>query len=470
MGLIRSSKGRFDSALNSIMSDVRQPVFIDNAVHYAKSEPRSSGKTRVTIEAVNADNYDTASEGTYSLVESESSVLLVHTETDGHTLKSGIWSGRGENETTELLYGEQNPSLRIMKSTVSTTSDGLQLNLRNMQNKTLTDIGFDEDKVHLGQPVDVGFRTTDLAMRLSDTVTDSLTAVSVGSTTTITKMSNNRRKNSNTYLASDFNGVNLITALRFVSRHDNRIPIFNRFGVLNYVPFNFTSTSRAIDSNIRFGSKDTSPIENVENRITVQGVEIALNERLIVTMDDRSKQQGKYDIDILENTTPVFDASITNTQQAKHVARQILKANSTMNGAMKSMGHPNLWDIRPGDVVEYDNERLVVLEAQHKLSDSQSHFTFLSTDAGLEGLLQGVREGSISASSVERPDRVNQILTENFSFFNSLEVVITPSIDVTTVSSNGFLIGRNSNRGQLGGNNKKIGLCKETNAIIVGES
>ena len=102
MGLIRSSKGRFDSALNSIMSDVRQPVFIDNAVHYAKSEPRSSGKTRVTIEAVNADNYDTASEGTYSLVESESSVLLVHTETDGHTPKSGIWAGRGVNETTEL--------------------------------------------------------------------------------------------------------------------------------------------------------------------------------------------------------------------------------------------------------------------------------------------------------------------------------------------------------------------------------
>ena len=109
MGLIQSSKGRFDETLTNVMNDIRQPVFVDNAVHYAKIEPRSTGKTRVTIEAINADNYDLGSERTYSLVESESSIIITHTETDGHSLKSDVWSSNGKNAVTDLLYSKDNP-------------------------------------------------------------------------------------------------------------------------------------------------------------------------------------------------------------------------------------------------------------------------------------------------------------------------------------------------------------------------
>jgi len=449
--LIQSSKGRFNEALTNVMSDIRQPVFVDNAVHYAKIEPRSAGKTRVTIEAINADNYDLATERTYSLVESESSIIITHTETDGHSLKSDVWSSKGKNQVTDMLYSNEKPNKRIMRSTITSTDNGLQIDLRNMKTRTLKEIGFDDDTIHLGQIMDIGFRTTDLAIKLSQSVPNAITAVTLGSSTTVTKTSDNRRKSSNVFLAVDFYGVNLITALRFVTRHDNRVTIMNKHGVLNYVPFNFADVSRKIEGNIRFGSKDSSPMDNIENRITVQGQKIALNENLILTMDDRSKQQNKYSSDILENSIPIFDASITSTSRAKTVARQILKANASVSGSLRSNGHPNLWDARPGDIIEYDGKRLTILKAQHRLSNALSNFTFLSTDSGLEGVLQGIKQGSITETSKRRPDKTNQIHTENFSFFDNIEIIVTPTITITELSHAGFLIGGNSDRGRLGG-------------------
>ena len=470
MGLIQSTKGRFDETLTTVMNDVRQPVFVDNAVHYAKVEPRSNGKSRVTIEAVNADNYDIASERTYTISESESALTLTHTETDGHTLKSDIFTGRGKNSITKLLYGKDETSKRVMTGTTASTASGLRADMRNMRGLTLKELGFDDTEVRVAQGIDIGFRTTDLAMRVSDEVNDALNAVTIGSSTTVTKMGVNRRKHSTIFLATDFNGVNLVTALRFISRHDNRIIKFDRYGVLNYVPFNFAEVSRPVEYNVRFGNKDTSPIENVENRITVSGIPIAVNENLVFTMDDRSKQQGRDDIDIVENTSPIFDASITNMNRARTVARQILRANSTLSGSIKSEGHPNCWELRPGDVVEYEGKRLTVLEVKHTMN-GLSDFVFLSAETGLEGVLQNIREGSITTTSVNRPDKSNQIKEENFSFFSSLEIIVTPTITVIEGNSTGFLIGRNGDRGRLGGaatvtgisgTISSIGLCKDS--------
>ena len=165
MGLIQSSKGRFDSTLTDVMNDLRQPVFVDNAVHYAKVQPKSNAKSLVTIEAVNADNYEIASERTYSFTESESTILLTHTETDGHTLKSDVFSSKGKNSITKLLFSENDQKKRILTSTTTSTASGLRADMRNMKGVTLRDLGFDDTRVRLGQGIDVGFRTTDLAIR-----------------------------------------------------------------------------------------------------------------------------------------------------------------------------------------------------------------------------------------------------------------------------------------------------------------
>ena len=211
-------------------------------------------------------------------------------------------------------------------------------------------------------------------------------------------------------------------------------------------------------------------MENTENRITVQGEPIALNEQLIFTMDDAARQQGKYDTDILENTTPIYDASISTIQSAKRVARQILKANSIMKGAIVTKGHPDTWDIRPGDMVEYNGTTYIVMESKHRLSDKMSDFTFLTLDTGIEGVLQGITSGSISRGSIENPDKSSQITDENLSFFDSLDVHIMPIITVRQVSSNGLLIGKNDDRGRIGKNYEPMGLNKSAEVVMRGES
>ncbi len=465
---ITPTQGDFNASLDTVATKVRQPVFVDNAVHYAKTEPSSIGKSKVIIESDNAENYDTATEKSYSLVEAESSIYISHKESDGHTLKSTIWGSRGINSITPLLYGEDDPATRLIGSTTTTTSDGLKVDLRNMKGKKLKDYRFNDDAVRMGQTVDVGFRTTDLAIKVADSITGTMTSVSLGDPIG-TANSSYRRKHSHTFLATDFNNVNLITALRYVSRHDSGIPMFNRYGSLLYVPMTYFSNIKILDDGMRMGSKQESPVSGNENRISVKGRAIAVNEELIVTMDDRAKQSGKSDHDVIEKITPVFDASVTSLQQARTVARKMLKANSTLNGKIVTSGHPHAWHMRPGDVVYYEGVKRMIIEAQHSAASGQSKFTFISSDSGLEGLLQGVLEGGISEASITNKNTTDQITEENFSFFNTFDVKILPLITVTKVSGNGFLIGRNGNRGNIGGNYKTIGLNKDNPVIIRGE-
>ena len=465
---IAHTQGRFDASLTTVATDVRKPVFVDNAVHYAKIESRSDGKNRVTIEARNAENYDIATEKAYSMVESESAVTLTHRETDGHSLKSTIWTTKGQNSTIPLLYSENDPSKRIRGDTSSTTSTGVRVELRNMKGRTLDGIGFSDDTVHFGQLLDVGFRTSDLVMKIADDATGTLTAVSIGDSMT-NPNSTHRRKHSNSFLATDFNNVNLITAMRYIARHDNGIPMYDRFGVLMYVPLNYFSKVKVMDDTERFGNKNSNPVDNADNRVAVQGRQIALNENLTVTMDDREKQQGKNDHYVVETITPTFDASITSNQQARKVARKMLKASNLLAGQITTNGHPHKWDLRPGDIVYYAGERKMIVRASHSMLNAVSNFTFLSQDAGLDGILQGILEGGVTESSTTNSDKTGQITEENFSFFSDMEVRTIPIINVRYVSAGGYLIGRNANRGQIGGAHKTIGLNKDPIITMRGE-
>ena len=51
--------------------------------------------------------------------------------------------------------------------------------------------------------------------------------------------------------------------------------------------------SYLVDANLRFGSKTKNdPVDNTPNRVTVQGQPMALNDLVIVTVDDTERQSG----------------------------------------------------------------------------------------------------------------------------------------------------------------------------------
>ena len=102
--------------------------------------------------------------------------------------------------------------------------------MRNLKGRTLQELGFNSKLVHIGYPVDVGFRTTDMALRLGRDVANSFTSVNIALPMSPTRSVADRRKHSTTFTAVDFNSANLISALRFIGRHDNHIIYFDRFG------------------------------------------------------------------------------------------------------------------------------------------------------------------------------------------------------------------------------------------------
>ena len=74
-----------------------------------------------------------------------------------------------------LIYNADASAQRLLPHTVESSSFGVLVNLRNMKGKTLDGIGFTGRTVKLGQPVDVGLRTTDLAVRLGESINSGAT-------------------------------------------------------------------------------------------------------------------------------------------------------------------------------------------------------------------------------------------------------------------------------------------------------
>ena len=91
MTLIRDTGvGKFDADVAQVMTEVRQPVFVDNAVHHALVNSQSSSKHKVTIENRNNATYAVATENTFNIVEGESSIQVENRDTAAqqhHSLK-----------------------------------------------------------------------------------------------------------------------------------------------------------------------------------------------------------------------------------------------------------------------------------------------------------------------------------------------------------------------------------------------
>jgi hypothetical protein len=465
---LQASGGRFDDSLNEAMTDVRKPVFVDNAVHHALVSSQSKHKQKVTIEKRNNATYNVFSERRYELVEGESAIQLSHVSAPGHTSTAAPFYQSGVLSSTStlpmLMYNGEDTSQRLTLSSVENSTEGVKVNMRNMKGRSLRNIGFNGDDVHLGDPVDVGLRTSDLAMRLGNDVASTLTSVNIGSLRNSANTNDSRRKHTTKFLAEDFYGVSLISALKFASRHDSNIIYFDRFGNLQYIPYTFSAATRILDHNNRLGKEEDNPATHTENRVSVRGVPLALNEDASVVVDDAERQQGKFDSDVQETVSPIFDATVKTNAAAKRVARQILKANSIQKGALRSSGHPDSFDLRPGKVVNYNGEKRLIVESRHTLSSRLSDFNFITVQKGVEGFLQGLNEGMVASSSGDNPDDITQRTEQNLSLFSQLEIRAIPIVTVRAVETinSKFAIGKAAGRATIGkaGTDRVIGSSK----------
>jgi hypothetical protein len=260
-------------------------------------------------------------------------------------------------------------------------------------------------------------------------------------------------------VGQDFNNMNLMTALRFLGRHDSRMLLLDRFGNLLYIPITFSEASVFVDKNLRFGAKTDNPIENISNRVTVQGQPLAHNDLVIVTVDD---VEGQVE-EVREDSAPIVDNTARTTNAARRVARQVLKSRSLIRGSISSGGHLNLLNLRPGMTVKYDGGNKVVTEIKHMPMRNMSDLTMMNLDTGIEGILQGVAEGTSVRANDSNPATYVQVVEQNLALFGKVELRIVSVVKERGVFNTAYLIGGvkgTHDRGKIGKNGLPIGVNK----------
>jgi len=269
------------------------------------------------------------------------------------------------------------------------------------------------------------------------------------------------RKHSMRFVAKDFNNVNIMTALRFLGRHDTRMVMLDRFGNMLYVPISFSESNKVIDPNLKTGLNSTDKIENIPNRITIKGIPIALNDSVIVTLNDTERQSGTNG-EVIEGET-ILDATVNNSNAARRVGRQILRSNNLESGTIVSEGQINVTELRPGMTVDYGGTQHVITEITHYPIEKKSDIVLLTVDTGLEGVLQGINESMTMEDNQTNPSTFIQNIKENISMFGRLQVRTIVRVTQRGVDTTAFLIGGvkgNNTRGLIGKSGLPIGMNK----------
>ena len=458
---------------NVVMKQVRKPVFIDNALHLGEIAMQGTTQAKVTINKRKTTTYAVASTHSYTIDEREDNIILTHTATPGHSSTSSIFYMGTDFQNNvalnnlKMLYSIDTQTERLSIGGHSTGNKGSTFSIRNMKGRTLKELGFGSTAGYAAQPIDVGFRTTDMAMRLGRDVADSLTSVNIALPLSPSNSGGDRRRYTTRFVATDFYGVNLVTALRFLGRHDGHIVYFERFGNLLYVPFNFSEAGRFVNANERGGPAGTNPIENTSNVVVVQGQPLSVNDIAYAEVKDAERQSKN---DVQQDPQVIEDFTVRNNESARRVARSILKANNLLSGNKTSSGHPNAWDLRPGKIIEYEGQRRILTEVRHNLTNNSADLVFLTVDSGIEGVLQGIIEGAQNTGS--RPEIVEQISEENLSLFGEIKIVTIPIITIQGHGTSGFIIGRAMNRGVIGGSSEEetVGGSKTTPIVQRGDT
>lgn len=479
MGVVlNKNTGRADAAQTAIMKVMRRPVFIDNAIIHARYETLT-GSNRSKVTNPTKNDFQLSHDRKYQLVEEEAAVRLVHNQRPGHLYQGAIYFDGSQLTSTAtlptLIYGASglpaNHRERLIAERIEDVSIGSRLLLHNMSGKELLDLGFTQGEVRLGQKLDVGLRTTDLAQTLAKKLDNTFTSISFGNPHAPNRSYVQRTHHSQQFLSQDFRNVNMLTALRFIGRHDGRVVLFDRFGNLLFVPFNFTPGHRTLNPALRFGPHKADPINSTYNRITVVGEQRALNHAVNVTLDDRSQQRGERDVNdiqIREMPNPIVDVSVTTFTGARRLARQVLRAQSLAAGMETSEGHQSAWDIRAGDVVIYGNQPMVAIRSTHKLATNESDFNFISRGAGLQAYLQSAEAGTIAVGEGGLPEKHTAIVKEDISFFLPFDIISTLFMRERRIRTTGLLLG-DSARATIGRKIEPIGTSKSRRTLERGE-
>ena len=436
------STGRFDADQNAVMKRVRKPRFVDNAVRHGEYTKSTTG---FTVNKPTQADFIPATERKYALVEEDDTIRLLHNKTDGHRYEGALFFHTDKVTTASTLpalaVGAKNNSQKLVLSEIQDATKGTRYRLENLKGRTLNDIGFTDKTIHFAQKIGVGLRTSDLAAKIPKATQSSINGVV-------------SRSPSGTFIAQDFYGVEALTALRYLAKHDGYSPRGDRYGNVRYLPQNQSEREYLVtDTRISGGTK-TEVNESVPNRVVVRGKSRANNHDNVVQIDDFGPQVNGVN----ELPGGISAPTAVTKASAKVIGQRMLKLAKNATGSKQLVDVLAASHIHPGDAISHqgktDNERYIVLGANYDLTTRKANMQVNSVDVTLEDVLQRFQELDISGGLDANDERNRQFRTEEFSTFAGYNIKVSWAISERADMNRGVgyrlgVSGRNTISGRL---------------------
>ena len=426
------STGRADAAQVTVMKKIRKPRFVDNAVRHAQYTKVKAG---FAANKPTKTDFIPTPERRYKLIEEEDTIRLLHNPTDSMTYEGSLFFDGDKVTTTSTLpalaVGSENHDQALVLSEIKSSNKGNRYGLENLKGRKLHDIGFTDKTIRFAQKIGVGLRTSDLAIKVGNTSNSSINGIKATTP-------------SGTFLAMDFYGIDSITALRYLSKHDYYSPRSDRFGNLLYVPQTRIEREHFFNENRVSGGTTENNDDAVPNRVVVRGKSRANNDKNVVQVDDFGTQ-----VDTV-NEVPggIYAPTAMTKASAKKVGKNMLRMAKKASGSKKYTEVLAGTAVQPGDLVNYqsrfDSERKIVLGGTYDLVNRKTELNVNSVDGTLEDVLQKFQEVDISNTLDDNFDRNRQFSVEEFSTSFGLKIKISWEI-AERVDSNrgvGFNLGQ----------------------------
>ena len=440
--------GRADATQNVIMKAVRKPKFVDNAVRHAEYTKQQSG---FLVKAPTSSDFMPTHDRTYSLIEEEDTIRLVHTVSKGHRYTGNVFVNDEKLDKTSqstlppLIIGANNPEQLLVPASIETTTidatDGSKIRLGNLKGLELKQIGFTDKRVRIGQKANVGLRTTDLVSRLAKGSTNSLNGLTI-------------KNPSGTFVAQDFYGTDGVSAMRFLAKHDGYKVSTDQFGNLHYSHQQKHTREHIITQTmVSEGSIETEG-ESTLNRVIVRGKPRANNDQNVVQVDDFGPQKDTVN----EISGGIHVPTAITKASAKAIGRRVLAMTKKAKGNEKLMGTLMSSRVQPGDIISYetitDSDRKIVLSTRHYLTQKKSDININSVDGSIEDILQRFQEVDIGSSTRDNEERNRQFNQEEFATAFDYKFKITWRVETREVKdpTTGIVIGipnRNTVHGRM---------------------
>ena len=439
-----TNTGRSDAAQPTVMKRIRKPKFVDNAVRHGIYAQTASKRS---VAKPKQSDFEPAHQRTYTLKEQDDSVDLVHTQTEQHRYTGAVFHGGGKLEDNSskpaMLVNSDNNEQRLTVDKVSSVAKGSRLTVPNLKGRSLQSIGFDGQQVHIAQPVGVGMRSSDLAARIGDSQSTSLNSVNVS-----------RKRGSTTFVAKDFNGIDGISAMRFLARHDGHRLVTDRFGNLFYQHQLQTNRHHYLSNTAVTGGKTESETKHLPNRVTVKGRQRSLNDLNIITVDDF----GGQEIGVIEVPGGINAPTAVSQASARSIGRKFLAAAGRAKGSTTLHQVVRSTTVQPGDSVRYqtqtDNDTYNVLRATHHLVKRMTDIQVTSMDGDIADLLQRFQQSDMIALSEAAAEKSRQIETIEFGSSARYQIKANWSVTASRYNQRGIVIGH-ADRGVIGGKSNR---------------